>query len=115
MGHRGARVMAARVVDLWRDRPGVSDGDARRLPGQPRAASMGERGRAAACNRGEGGAVPVAMARIDPAFRALVLQRREWWIECWLGVSDYGAANVSVGRSQTESRDSEPLCADRAG
>src|SRR5258707_4869634 len=55
------------------------------------------------------------MARTDPAFRAMVLERRQFGFELWLGLSDYVAACVFAGRSQAGSRCREPLCVDRAG
>src|SRR5262249_49266317 len=106
--------MAACAMDLWRDRLGVGFSHTRRPPRQVTGGSVDERGRAAAYNPGEGGALPVALAGADPAFRAMVLQRRECGPECRLGFSDYVAARVFAGGSQAGSGDREPLCVDRA-
>src|SRR5215831_5636039 len=104
-GHRGARIMAAGVMDLWRDRFCAGIGHARRVPGQSAGAPLGERGGAGAYRPGEGGALPVAMAGADSAFWVMVLQRRQRGLEYWLGVFDYMASRVFAGCAQTGSRD----------
>src|SRR5207247_8871377 len=106
--------MAARVVDLWRDRLDSGAGHARRFPRQSTGASLDERGREAAYKRSQGYTLPVAMAGTDPAFGPMVLQRRRGGLDCWLGVSDYVAAHVFTGSSQAGSSDREPLRIDRA-